>query len=350
MGAFLVRKAAVTEWIRSLAREQPLFFPQPVGRSGFRFQPLREGSEVRFDHYRPSVVPPGRQLTPAGEVLFRYRTGEGGVPGFESVLDASPRILAGVRPCDLRGIYLMDRVNREGRDDPHYLTRRANTAIIACDCLAPCDDFCFCETVGSLRWREGADLFLTSVDGDFLVEALTPLGESLLPGTGFARCEDVAGLRARAEEVRVRPFGRHFALSPERIAAILPGLWRSPVWENCGQRCLSCGSCNLVCPTCYCFDIQDDFDISDPSSGDRRRNWDGCLLPNFAEVAGGHNFRPQPSARQRHRVKRKFEYLVGRLAEGSFCVGCGRCGRQCTVGIDIFDIVSELVAVAEPPP
>jgi ferredoxin len=81
----------------------------------------------------------------------------------------------------------------------------------------------------------------------------------------------------------------------------------------------------------------------DVTSGNRTRTWDGCMLPHFAIVGGGHNFRPEPAARQRHRINRKFEYLPEKYGQGAACVGCGRCGRQCTSHIDIFDIVSDLI-------
>jgi ferredoxin len=115
------------------------------------------------------------------------------------------------------------------------------------------------------------------------------------------------------------------------------------VWDKHVTRCFSCGTCNLVCPTCYCFDVIDDLDL-DVASGSRTRTWDGCMLPHFASVAGGHNFRPEPAGRQRHRVKRKFEYLPGKHGQGAVCVGCGRCGRQCTANIDIYDIVVDLIS------
>ena len=92
--------------------------------------------------------------------------------------------------------------------------------------------------------------------------------------------------------------------------------------------------------------MHDDIDLEDTSAGVRYRTVDGCMLQDFAEVAGGHNFRAEPAGRQRHRIKRKFEYLPNRFHGGSFCVGCGRCGRQCTVAIDIYDIVNDAIAAS----
>ncbi|MBF0626659.1 MAG: 4Fe-4S dicluster domain-containing protein [Magnetococcales bacterium] len=347
MSAFFVHKEAVTQWIRHLARSNTVYFPQRAGQSGFRFKPVKETTEIQFDRYQPTLAPPGKKLAPAEEPLFRYRKQGDAAPELVPILDQSPRILAGVRPCDLKGIHLMDRANREGHGDPHYLTRRTHTILIAHDCLQPCDDSCFCDAVGSLGWRDNADLFLTSLEDHILIEVRTGPGETLIQGMNFPVCTDVAAVKSRAEAQRAQPFGRQFHADLARIPAIIASQWQAPVWEKQVERCFSCGSCNLVCPTCYCFDVHDDFDLTDPNAGQRTRTWDGCMLPQFAEVAGGHNFRPNPAARQRHRVKRKFEYLTERFAEGSFCTGCGRCGRQCTTDIDIFNIVNDLIDHAE---
>lgn len=360
MSAFLVPRKTVLDWIAGLMAKGRAYFPQRTETASFEFAPIRANSEIGFEsnpsliprkEFRAStnMVPPGKKLAPAQEELFRFRKNEKGDLELTPILSDQFQILAGVRPCDLRAINLMDRVNSEGIGDPNYLTRRMNTAIVAHDCLQPCDDNCFCDAAGSLRTREGADVFLTPLQDEILLECLTQRGRELVEDTQFTPCPDPASKKAEAETRRTKPFGRQFAAPVEDLPGILKAHWDSEVWDRHVERCFSCGTCNLVCPTCYCFDVQDDLNLEDISSGHRSRTWDGCMLPDFAEVAGGHNFRSEAAARQRHRVKRKFEYLPQHFAEGSFCVGCGRCGHQCTAGIDIFDIVNELVATAEVP-
>ncbi|MBF0131775.1 MAG: 4Fe-4S dicluster domain-containing protein [Magnetococcales bacterium] len=347
MRPFLLRRDELPNWIKHLARESQVYFPQRAGRSGFRFKQVREGSLIQLEHYRPTIVPPGKKLFPAEEILFRYQTMGDEIPVVTPVLDASKQILAGVRPCDLKGIDLMDRVHGEGVPNPHYLSRRTHTTIIACDCLYPCDDACFCDAVGSLGWRKNADVFLTALDDEILVESFSERGRTLVQRTALPVCDAVDSFKERVDVRRSKPFGRQFSVPLSQIGPIIAGQWSSPVWENHVQRCFSCGSCNLVCPTCYCFNVRDDFELSDGSSGGRTATWDGCMLPTFSIVAGGHDFRPLALARQRHRVKRKFQYLTQRFEEGAFCVGCGRCGRQCTANIDIFDIVNDLIQKVE---
>ena len=122
---------------------------------------------------------------------------------------------------------------------------------------------------------------------------------------------------------------------------VLASAAKSPVWEKQSEKCYSCGTCNLVCPTCYCFDVLDEMGLS-LTEGDRVREWDGCMLEEFAEVAGDENFREDRSQRLRHRMYRKYSYLFTRY-DVPFCCGCGRCARQCLVDIDPVGVINELI-------
>lgn len=343
MKAYLSDHAGIQQWILNMATEKTVFFPQKHGMKSFRFDEVTPQSEVQFEDYQPTIVPPVKKLMPARDELIQFRKKGGGDFEASTVLDTEERVLAGVRPCDLKGIHVMDTVFGQGISDPHYRTRRDHSHIIAYSCPTSCGDRCFCEASGSLDHREGADVFLTPLsDGRLLVEALTEAGETLLNNAGFTPCNSAASLREEARGNRPKPFGRQFSGSVEDLPAQLQQSWEGPIWEQHVEMCFSCGTCNFVCPTCYCFDVQDEMAI-DGVSGTRTRSWDGCMLPDFASVAGGHNFRSAPAARQRHRVKKKFEYLPERFDFGAACVGCGRCGAQCTSGIDIFDIVNDVM-------
>ncbi len=355
MGEYTALKVNVLDWIKNLGHESTVYFPQPTGEKSFEFALVRKNSELQLEDFDSPIprqefqasanpVPPGKLLSPAREIMFHFQKNDKGHYEFTPALDSDSRILAAVRPCDLQAINLMDSINAEGVPDPFYLTRRSNTLIIAHDCLQPCDQHCFCEAAGSLHTREGADIFLTPLDGEMLIECLTDCGKALVVAAGFKPCDDAAEKKAWAETQRTKPFGRQFSAPLHDIPDIMARQWDSPVWDKHAEQCFSCGTCNLVCPTCYCFDVHDDIKLEDTSSGVRYRTVDSCMLQDFSEVAGGHNFRAEPNARQRHRVKRKFEY---QLANGSFCVGCGRCGHQCTVDIDIFDIVNDLIETVE---
>lgn len=329
--------------MRSLSSKYPVFFPLPHGESSYRFEKLSNSSEIQIKHYRPTIVPPVKMLFPARDDLIRFEGKSDGEVKAVPLLDSSFRVLACVRPCDLKGIFLMDLFFEEGVSDPYYAIRRRNTAIIGSACTIPCDDRAFCAAVDSLDHREGADLFLTPIKGeDLLVEVRTDLGRHLLGTSDWEPCRDGPAKKIGTISARQVPFGRTLKARISDLPGIVESRWTGSLWEKHVERCFSCGTCNLVCPTCYCFDVRDDLNL-DTASGVRTRTWDGCMLPHFAGVAGGHNFRADPVARQRHRVKRKFEYLPRKYGHGPVCVGCGRCGRQCTSSIDIYDIVSDLI-------
>lgn len=344
MSEFLTTVSSAVAWLKGLAGRHELFFPLKHGSANYAFQAAGPTADIQFDHYRPTIVPPVKKMLPAHDTLFTFVKNPDGAPTVTPTLDAAPRVLAGVRPCDLKGIHLMDTVFENGVADAYYAARRANTAVIAYACPKPCDDRAFCHAVDSLDHRAGADVILTPLKGDeMLVEALTDKGKELLAGCDFPACADAAARKVGAVAARPEPFGRSLGAKVSALPEIIKKQWKSELWDKHTERCFSCGSCNLVCPTCYCFDVQDDLNL-DTTSGHRTRTWDACMLPEFAAVAGGHNFRPNAASRQRHRVKRKFEYLTERFHEGAFCTGCGRCGRQCTAGIDILDIVKDLAS------
>jgi sulfhydrogenase subunit beta (sulfur reductase) len=137
----------------------------------------------------------------------------------------------------------------------------------------------------------------------------------------------------------------HIEADVQTLPLLFESLAASPVWEELGAKCLSCGTCNLVCPTCYCFDVGDLMQLN-LKDGERVRQWDGCLLADFATVSGGHNFRKETRSRLRHRYYRKFQYLMTKYGR-SFCTGCGRCSRSCLVHINPPDTVNALVAEGE---
>lgn len=349
MNAYIATPGQLDSWFNYLAQNNRFFFPKKTEAVNYSFSQVESPQTFDFISYRPTILPPVKQLFPDGEVLFTYHKDNDGHYVFnQSSSDAL--LLAGVRPCDLKAIHLMDEVFAEGIKDSHYLQRRAGVSIIAFNCLTPCYAHCFCQAARSLDFEQGADVFITPLfisnqsddsQQQYLIEELTSSGEQLMQTLTATPCNEALEVKQQAKAMRPEPFGRQFITSLEQVSETIRTDNADDIYESYAQRCFSCGTCNLVCPTCYCFDIRDDFSL-DGNSGEKTRHWDACLIPGFAEVAGGHNFRAQAAARQRHRLRRKFSYLSQRFSEHSFCTGCGRCGRQCTTGIDIFDIVNDV--------
>lgn len=320
----------------------------PVKRFGHHFyEPVDRASKLDLD-FNYCVYGPKAVLFPAHQTLFAFKTGPG---SFETspVYDETPLALVGVHPCDINAIRLLDHVFANTNRDEHYLSRRRQTFIVGIDCPAPCTDGVFCRDMRANKAPEGADL---------MCHPLPPNG-----GSDDVRYGVVFGADAGREFVLYsqagepptvedeRSFERYLAdkdrAFPARVpydVDALPDLldrsYDSLLWEATARRCYSCGSCNLSCPTCYCFNTYDELEMS-LAAGTRKREWDGCQLRSFAAVAGGHNFREKAAARLRHRIYRKAKWVKER--EGlPGCVGCARCDRACTAKISSVEIYNQL--------
>jgi ferredoxin len=240
----------------------------------------------------------------------------------------------------------MDRIFEQDNGDIHYAARRNAATIVAVD-VQKASPNVFAGAMGTAHTEDGYDVLLTRVGDDTLVEARTDKGEALLAGLADApdAGEDAVAARARVWEDNDSALRQHdLKAEPKTWPAVLENAEEHPVWEEKAELCFSCGSCTLVCPTCYCFDVRDDVDWT-LSSGERVRVWDGCMLTDFATVAGTHNFRKDKTDRFRHRYYRKGTYVPSKLGGDIACVGCGRCITACVAKIanpvDVFNRLTE---------
>jgi len=275
---------------------------------------------------------------PQRETLVRFNRRD---HTHEQVVEAQEQVLIGMHSCDIHALSLMDRVFEYGTPDVNYLARRKKTIIIGADCVP--DDYCFCSSVGTMTVDSGFDLFIYRLKKGVLVRVGTKRGANLLERYAGGRPASMSQIleKERREAVRLVSFKTRLDAPPTALPEIYAASDDSPVWDRIGAICYGCGSCNNVCPTCYCFDVKDEVK-ADLVEGERVRVWDACTLEDFAKVAGGHNFRKTRGARLRHRFNRKFRYLSDRF-DSLFCVGCGRCSRTCLVKINIARVTNELI-------
>ena len=330
--------AALGAWVNDLVKKQRVYGVQARG-DRFAFAELNKAADLRLDH-DVTILPPKKYFLPQREAILKFDR----EAGFESVLDDEPFVLLGVHPYDMAAISQMDKVFESDNIDIHYVMRRNNATIVVCDVQNASNDV-FAGCMGTATVEDGFDALLTKIDENYILEAKTEKGEELVRCLADAADADQAELNLR-EQVRARNkqlLRKHeLAVLPSVLPKILGRSHDHPVWENKAERCFSCGSCNMVCPTCYCFDVSDDPDWS-LKKGERCRSWDACLLSDFAAVAGGHNFRRDRAARYRHRFYRKGKYLQEKIGEVA-CVGCGRCVAACTAGIaNPVEVYNQLV-------
>ncbi len=340
MSLMILPKAAIAPFVEALMADYRVVGPKAKGPQ-FVFDVLEGSDELRLD-YNTTILPPKKFLQPPEETILTFKGQP--KPEVRAVVKAEPTVLFGVHSCDLHAIQLLDRAFADIYPDHHYLKRREATLIIGLECLNPCDEHAFCNSMGTMNAYRGFDLYLTDIGDGYVVEVATEEGEHLLNhyANGAVRMATEAEWH-QVEELR-RTKGERFPdrleFSTADLALMLTRAYHHPIWEELGERCLACGSCTNVCPTCYCFDVLDEVDFS-LTSGERRRRWDSCLLDDFARVAGGENFREARSERQRHRYMHKLKYLYERFGVPG-CVGCGRCVRTCVAKIDIVETLNAI--------
>lgn len=289
-----------------------------------------------------TAIPPKSVFFPPRETLFRFST-EPSPPDLTPEIDETPFVLAGVHPCDLSGIEALDIACGQPPADHRWLFNRRRAVIIGVDCMP--DEYCFCDSVNAANTRNPADIFLTPVSGGFLAEIRTPRGREWISSvdTGEARDGHMEAAEAYRRE-KTRRMKNRLAEGPEKIARALESGGGLKIWEDTASRCFSCGSCTLVCPACFCFHIDDRFDLN-LTTGYRFRSWDSCQFRDFTMIAGGHRFRDERRLRIRHRLRRKFLFLFKEFGR-PFCTGCGRCGRVCAAGIRMPGMINRLIEEA----
>jgi sulfhydrogenase subunit beta (sulfur reductase) len=312
---------------------------------GELYAPVRRGGGYAFDrparwsdvqlHYPRTILPPRKLMLPPRERLFRFDPHG----GYQDLLAeaATPRVLFGVHAYDIFALNILDRVFAQGRfADPYYVTRRRNTAIVGID-FTP-DDLHFAQSMQADFVDSGFDLFLSDLDEEALVFVGTSRGHDMVVMSGSLLAQptpaDFAEYKRRSDARRAAYRTR---VDLGDLPEILEMEYFSEIWERLGERCLSCGSCSHVCPTCYCFDVNDEVELG-TRSGSRVRSWDSCLFKTHALTAGGENFRHSRASRVKFRFYHKQRGFVAEYGRPS-CVGCGRCAAACPAGIDIVSVI-----------
>jgi ferredoxin len=278
-------------------------------------------------------------LFPATLKLWHSRRGDDGEISFEEEeREDVDYAFIGVRSCDLAAIGIQDRVFvGNGYTDPDYESRRRGAFIVAVNC-GKAGNTCFCVSMETgPKAKSGFDLALTELleDGDhrFLVEVGSKRGAELLAGLGSRPAQEPdTGAAAEVSELCASEMGRE--LDTDGIKELLYRNIEHPRWDEVSERCLSCGNCTLVCPTCFCSDVVDVSDLAGEQA-ERVRRWDSCFTLDHSHVHAGsvHN---SPSSRYRQWMTHKLATWIDQFGT-SGCVGCGRCITWCPVAIDITE-------------
>jgi NAD(P)H-flavin reductase/formate hydrogenlyase subunit 6/NADH:ubiquinone oxidoreductase subunit I len=341
-----ITRAGLKSLVDGLAKEMEVVgVKEKQGK--FVYDTIASFDQLRLD-YDVTTMPPTRFLMPARETLLKFSTGS--EPKFEAVFDTHPMAIIGVHPYDVNAIAMLDKVFTSVNPDPNYIARRKNTLIIAVDALNPSPKS-FANAMGTRIVEKGFDLLLTDIGTGYVVTIGSKKGADLL--AKYAAPKEATGNDiARQKEVRDEAAGKYklsLDIPKERLIKLLEENYDNPFWDSRSKNCLSCGSCVMVCPTCFCFDVQDDVALN-LKEGERFRRWDGCVLVDFAKVATGENFRHDRASRFRHRIFRKGKYIFEKYGMVG-CVGCGRCAIACLAEIasplEAFNAIAESARAKE---
>lgn len=342
MQACVISRKDLYKFLGALLVDLPIM--GPVERSdqpGFYHFDFLKRAEDFVTEYVTTTIPPKKAFFQPSETLFTFTRGH--PPKMRLVSDIVHFVLAGAHPCDLAALASLDAAYAHPPAEARWAADRRLATVIGMDCMP--DEYCFCASTGDIQSREKCDLFLTPIEKGFLVEVHSSVGRDLLykAPISLPTNEDLDDAEKWTDRKRLAMQAK-FDEPVERLAEVLKAGGLGEMWRDVAERCYSCGSCNTTCPTCFCFDMHDEFDFS-LKSGLRRRTWDSCQLLDFALVAGRHNFRGERWQRVRHRWSRKFLYLYERLGR-PYCTGCGRCSRACTADINLVDVTNQLLAYA----
>jgi sulfhydrogenase subunit beta (sulfur reductase) len=327
----LIRKQSLEKLYNNLSVSHKVYAPvvAPDKQIEYKYNP--GFSDVTFDHIR-STLSVKNVVFPKVENLFYYTNSKTESTVKDIDLNNIPEVvLWGAHPCDnaafdiLRSIFCWD------IKDEFFQKRLDKLVVIGLACHTS-DEYCFCTSVGLAPDSDrGSDILLSRLQGgDYQAEILTEKGENIF-NTYKDLFENVSGEKVVITSVKQK--FRH-----EQVTEKLAGAFEHPFWIENSLRCIGCGACAYVCPTCACFDIQDE---TRGKEGKRYRSWDSCGFGLFTLHTSGHNPRHVQSQRWRQRIMHKFSYMPDRN-ESLGCVGCGRCSSGCPVDMNIAEQLEAL--------
>lgn len=311
-----------------------------AGRPLYDFDVIYRFQDLRLD-YPTTIHSAKRHFLPHRESLCAF-TLQGN--DWEKQVDYNvykPVVFFGLHACDINALNKLDKVlSSPPYPNPYYTAKRRNMFIIGQGCQP--QPQCFCRSMGTDTALHGFDLFLTDLGDRYFAEILSATAYQFLQKI-ITRPPTAKDHDRYKEVVTERNQQFQTTVDTTDLTKLLDLEFESAAWQQWGDKCLSCGTCANVCPTCYCYGVEETVDL-DLRGAAKTKYLYSCNLIDFAEVAGGHNFRPQTATRLKYRYYHKHRGFVEAYEE-SLCVGCGRCGEACLAGITVPDVLASVRAL-----
>lgn len=332
---FVIKKEDAAQFLKGLS-DYTIYAPVQE-EDTVLFKEIQNPDKIAL-HYTNSVKSPKYVVLPQTETMLKVTKGRNNSITIDEPALDTKNILFGIRPCDAKGIAILDRVFLEDYEDSYYAKRRNNTILIGFACTDPHRN-CFCTSVGGAPDSAvGLDMLWTDIGDLYYVTALTQKGMGLVK-------ETVIFSKATNEQGKISDTVHKTAhekitekLKADTLPEKLENLFEDEYWDEASMKCLGCGSCTYLCPTCYCFDIND---IEFRDTVKRTRTWDSCQFSSYTIHTSGHNPRPNKENRIRNRVYHKYKYHYDNYNEFG-CVGCGRCITFCPVDMNLKATIKQL--------
>lgn len=302
----------------------------------YRLRPEASGRAFAWANGPQAIKP---MLFTPEETLWRVERTTRGLNFIPSLPPVAKRAVIGVRSCDLAALALQDaHFLRSGESDEHYARRREGLLLVAVNCALPAAT-CFCASTGDGPNAENDyDLLLDELDEGFLLSSGSDAGHALLEGLSLQAAS--AEQKNYIKTQRAAAVARQSRTLPQQsLSGVLARHADSRHWQTIAERCLACGNCTAVCPSCFCHREQDESQL-DGESSEHRRYWDSCFSAAHSMLHGSP-VRAETVQRYRQWLTHKFDYWQQQYGR-SGCVGCGRCITWCPVGIDITEELSTL--------
>jgi sulfhydrogenase subunit beta (sulfur reductase) len=333
----IMSKKSYKDFVESLIYNYEFIGPKRKDKAAHDFVRIKNFSELDTNYKKTTIPPAKKILFPPEEKLVNYKMGK--EIEVKPVIESRKKILFGINAWDIDGMNFMDRVFTTDFVDENYMAKRRKLIVIGMD-TEPTETN-FSRSMGSDYVNEGFDLYFTELKDRYFIRVATAEGNKVLDKyseVNEASAKDFKDYNKYMDnyrkkfklDVNIKDFYDNFELiyNDEEF------------WKRIAKDCYSCGSCNLVCPTCFCFNVKDDIELN-LKSGNKVREWDSCMIPGYGLVAGGHNFRPDKENRLKQRYRCKLKTFFDRFGRYA-CVGCGRCIEACLAKINIADDINSV--------
>jgi formate hydrogenlyase subunit 6/NADH:ubiquinone oxidoreductase subunit I len=322
----LLKQASLEKLVQKFREEEKIVYA-PVKKNGqVNFEAISSLKEMT-EEYITTAQSAKSIVFPKVESLLDMHSSKESYSIKEKDFSQIPEtVLLGARPCDAAGFDSLTAIFTWDYIDTIYTERLRKTTVIGMSC-SKCDSKCFCTSVNqNPGGTRGSDILLTKIEsGDYIAEIVSEKGQAIA-----AKNSDLFEDGSNADKSKyIVDVPVKFDL--KTIIDNISNAFDNELWVEQSLRCISCGACAYVCPTCACFDIQDIFNGHD---GKRKRSWDSCGFGLFTLHTSGHNPREIQSQRWRQRIMHKFAYMPERQQVVG-CVGCGRCSRACPVDMNL---------------